>query len=468
MAYKYMTVALLVAAAFAAPAEAHQRVGQDTIKARQKFFGAENVDPHSGAVDKDKVIFSWATNTTFVTSIQGRIVMLDSFITRPELPTTPLDRRYAKALPQDFVDVNPEAIFIGHGHGDHADNAAFIAKWTGATIYASPETCDVMQADVARMASDLNLVNGGAKIVPDANPVRCVGVVPRGSYPGNYDTRTGKSTAAKLSTSLDQSVCVLAFKFLHSASAPVDQSFVHPAYTDLGDPRFSGRQITTPAPAITYPAMFPVGTSFTPPADRSAAVPGQMNTTTTGSFGLGGPTTIYYQFILRNGGYNFSFSFLDSIGPAKEGIGSDPGLVTLAQYTDPNTDPSKIQLARNIGASLFDLMDNLPAPDILFMAGAGNDGPNNQGRDIVYALQHLRPKVYYPTHFTSSVQPGSGPYHVISIQESAVNMGYPQNKWPEFRLLADPTNFFVPNVFYPNDARWADTNKSARAAHLCN
>src|SRR5947208_14343278 len=161
---------------------------------RQKFFGIENVDER-GRVDKDKVIFSWATNTTYAVSVQGRIILLDSYINRPELPTAPLDKRRTPILPQDFVAARPEAIFLGHGHGDHADNAAYVAKWTGATIYASPETCDVMQLDVARMFNDPNAVNGGARIIPDGNAVNCVGVVPRGSRPGEYDDKTGQSTA---------------------------------------------------------------------------------------------------------------------------------------------------------------------------------------------------------------------------------------------------------------------------------
>ena len=53
------------------------------VAARQKFFGIENVDANTGAVKKDKVIFSWLSNTTFLVSIQGRIVMLDSCRNNP-------------------------------------------------------------------------------------------------------------------------------------------------------------------------------------------------------------------------------------------------------------------------------------------------------------------------------------------------------------------------------------------------
>jgi glyoxylase-like metal-dependent hydrolase (beta-lactamase superfamily II) len=154
------------------------------IQARQKFFGIENVDANTGAVKKDKVIASWATNTTYVTSLMGRVILLDSYITKPELPTTPIDKRYSPLLPQDLINLQPEAIFLGHGHGDHADNAAYIAKWTNATIYSTPETCDVLQSDVRRMAADPNVQNGGAPYLPNANPLNCVGVVARGSRPG--------------------------------------------------------------------------------------------------------------------------------------------------------------------------------------------------------------------------------------------------------------------------------------------
>src|SRR6266851_1633888 len=158
------------------------------IRARQRFFGIENVD-EKGRVDRDKVIFSWATNTTYVVSAAGRVLLLDSYINRPELPTAPLDKRRTPILPQDFIDLRPEAIFLGHGHGDHADNAAYVAKWTGATIYASPETCDVMQQDVARMFNDSNLINDGAKIMPNGDPVNCAIRAPSPAVPPSPPSR---------------------------------------------------------------------------------------------------------------------------------------------------------------------------------------------------------------------------------------------------------------------------------------
>lgn len=113
-----------------------------TIAARARFFGAENVDDQSGKVRRDRVIFSWVTNASLAVSIEGRIVLLDTYINRPELPPPAgqPDLRRSPIDVQELIDLHPEAIFLGHGHGDHADNAAYVAKWLNIPIYSSPET----------------------------------------------------------------------------------------------------------------------------------------------------------------------------------------------------------------------------------------------------------------------------------------------------------------------------------------
>src|SRR6185437_11429622 len=101
-----------------------------------------------------------------------------TYINRPELPPPAgaADLRRSPINVQEFIDLRPEAIFLGHGHFDHADNAAFIAKIANIPIYSSPETCDAMQVDVQRMFNDPNVVNGGVKIIPDNKPVTCIPV----------------------------------------------------------------------------------------------------------------------------------------------------------------------------------------------------------------------------------------------------------------------------------------------------
>jgi len=439
------------------------------VQARQKFFGVENVD-RKGRVDRDKVIFSWGTNTTYVVSVKGRVILLDSYINRPELPTAPLDTRRTPILPQDFVAVRPEAIFLGHGHGDHADNAAYVAKWTDATIYASPETCDVMQQDVIRMFNDPNLQNGGARIIPNGDPVKCVGAVPRNSPPGEYTgtlaNPVGGTTTVRRITQFDPQICILTFKHVHSGTAPVDPSFPHNALNNLGDPRYGGRVIDSPPPAITYPAMFPAGTPFTPPANPALRVPGQMDTTTTGFGGSAGIIEIWYHFVVRDGDNDFTFAFVNSAGPVKEGIGTgSPGLISIAQFNDPVNNGPAIALAAQIGKGLFSIMDNLPHTDVLMGSIVSLGATNNQQRDIIQYTQHLRPKVYYPGHLTDVAQAGSALYHKLNWRETAQNMGFPQSEWPEFRLLVDPNDFMVPQVFTPDDDRWAKSRDAKARIH---
>jgi hypothetical protein len=218
-----------------APAIAHDkdhRASAATIAIRQHFFGEENVDPRSGEVRRDRVIFSWTTNASLAVSLEGRIVLLDTYINRPELPPAPgqPDLRRSPLSPQDMVDLGPEAIFLGHGHGDHADNAAFIAKQLDIPIYSSPETCDVMQADVQRMFNDPNAVNGGAKIIPDGKPVTCIPVVSRGSVPGTEIVHLKQ---------LEPVACIVAFKHIHSGTVPTDPDFPFVAVNPDSDSRES-------------------------------------------------------------------------------------------------------------------------------------------------------------------------------------------------------------------------------------
>jgi hypothetical protein len=442
----------------------HHPADAKLVAARQKFFGIENVDSR-GNVKKDRVIFSWATNTTYVTSVMGRVMLLDSYINHAELPTDgPIDRRRSKMLPQDFVDLKPEAIFLGHGHGDHADNAAFVAKWTGATIYAAPETCAVMQTDVQRMWDDPNLHNGGAKLVPNAAPVKCIGVVPEASPPGEYTgtlaNPAGGKTQVRRFKQFEPHMCVLAFKHVHSGNSPVDPSFVHAPLTDLADPRDAGRVFTTPA--VTYPALYPTGLPYTPPGNVALRVPGQMNTTTTGFGGAAGIIEIAYHFVLR-GKNNFTFAYVNSAGPVKEGIGTgSPGLISEAQYNDPVNNGPAIALAAEIGKGLFGVMESLPKTDVMFGSVISLGAARNQQRDIISYIQRYQPKVFVPGHFSAVAQKGSSPYYLTNWRETAVAMGFPQSEWPELRWVVDPLDYFKPMVYEPGDERWEKSHDAER------
>src|SRR5204863_3056023 len=132
-----------------------------------------------------------------------------------------------------------------------ADNAAYVAKWLNIPIYSSPETCDAMQADVARMFNDPNTVNGGVKLIPDNNPVTCIPVVSRGSVPGAEVVHLKQ---------LEPKACIIAFKHIHSGTVATDPSFPFIPVNPDSDPRES--------------SLYPPETSLIPSVPP---VPGQMN-----------------------------------------------------------------------------------------------------------------------------------------------------------------------------------------------
>jgi hypothetical protein len=395
------------------------------VAARQKFFGIENVDPATGAVKKDKVIFSWLSNTTFLVSIQGRVVMLDSYVTRLEVVAgrTPF-------VIQDMVDVKPEAILLGHGHFDHADNAAYIAKWTGATIYSTPETCDAMQADVTRMFNDPNAINGGVKIIPDGSPVNCVNVVSRGSTPGAEVVHL---------TFLEPLACVIGFKHMHSNAVSPDPTYPPAVFNVTVDSR--------------DPQMYPRGTGLSPPSNVANAVPGQINTATSGSGGVGGPIALFYDFVLR-GGYNFTFAWHNSTGPLKEGIAPDGAWGPV------------------VGQNVFNLLAALPPTDVEFGSASSANTANNGHRDLVLYQQYLQPKVFYPGHMTTGtngVAESSTQELFFMFRAAQTNMATVQTIYkPEVHWLVDPVDYIRPIVFTPLDTRWSNPVKTARISQFCN
>jgi hypothetical protein len=267
-----------IAAARNEDRDSEHQASRATVAARQKMFGKENVNARTGRVRNDKVIFSWITNASFAASVKGRIVLLDTFVTRLEV--TPGRTPFAI---QDLVDLRPEALFIGHGHFDHADNAAYISKLTGATIYASPETCDNMQLDAAR-------------IFGEGTTVSCVSVTSSGSIPGSEIVTLGQ---------LEPVATIKAFKHLHSTNTvPQDPSF--PPVV-INSP-IEG-QCETPCNIADSrdASMFPRGTPLSNVLDISTARTGQ-----------GGPISIYYHFKLH-GDNQFTFAWHNTTGAMREG-----------------------------------------------------------------------------------------------------------------------------------------------------
>jgi L-ascorbate metabolism protein UlaG (beta-lactamase superfamily) len=383
--------ALAVAYALSHAAVAAPVGNDDLVRARTLFFGAENVDQNTGAVDKQKVIFSWTTNASYAVSVKGRIVLLDTYVHRAE--TVPGRTPF---VVEDLVSLHPEAIFIGHGHGDHADNAAFVAGKLGIPIYASEETCGAMQVDAAKLFS-----NG---IIATAT-VDCHNVTSAGSTPGAEIVNIPQ---------LEPVACITAFRHLHSARVDPDPDMpIAPVYAD-SDPR----------DATVYngaPPMYPAGTPHSYPT----------------SGGPGGPVSLFFQFVLR-GDNRFTFDWHNTTGALKEGCAIDKCWGAA------------------VGQHLTDLMRSLPPTDVELGSVVSLGWPTNGTRDVVLYNEALLPKVYIPIHQTNATPLTSSLRYKIAYlkQVTEMNPPFPQEQRPEARWMVDPDDYLKPMVYDPKDARW--------------
>jgi Metallo-beta-lactamase superfamily len=232
------------------------------IAARTHYFGAANVDQRTGEIDRDKVILTWFSVSSYALAAKGHVLLLDSYIYR--LADTPA---YVPSTVQELVDLRPEAIFIGHGHGDHADNAAYIAGKTGARIFGAAEHCVAMQADAEKV------FGAGAT-------VKCTALTTTGAAPGSEIMDIDF---------LRPDICIRSFKHLHSGPAPLDPDFPPNPINPVRDPRVAELYPTQPPPTL--------------------------DTRTTG-VGGGGAVSMFYLLTFRDS--NFTLAWHDTNGPIKD------------------------------------------------------------------------------------------------------------------------------------------------------
>src|SRR5689334_181806 len=180
--------AAVATALFSLNAAAKPPATADMVRARNLVFGAEHVDQRTAQVDSGKVIFSWLTNATLAASVKGHVILLDTFVHRAEAVPgrTPF-------VVEDLVSLNPEMVFIGHGHGDHADNAAWLGGQLGIPLFASAETC-----------ADLKTLDLPALITAGTLPAGRPSTAQRVSSIGSFHARRGarpKPDSGRLSLS---------------------------------------------------------------------------------------------------------------------------------------------------------------------------------------------------------------------------------------------------------------------------
>ena len=417
---KQKAIVVALAALGCVSAASSAQTMSEVVAARQKIFGFENVNATTGATKKDKVVFSWLGHNTGAVSIMGRIVMLDTYIARLEV--TPGRTPF---VIKDVVDLKPEALFIGHGHGDHADNAAFIAAKTGATIYMSPEACGTAQTALARMKNDAFMQADPFYAIPQNAAINCVGITSPGSVPATEVVRINQ---------LEPLVCIVGFRALHSVAVPVDPDWGPIVVVDSPDPR--------------DPELFPPGVRLTPNNPR---LPGQQDLRQ--GAGPGGADQMDFHFVTR-AGYNFSMHFNASTGALKEGLGSNW----------PNGTPAD-------GQRLMDLVRSLPPTDLAFSTFSSGNTDENGWRDHVYWAEALRPRILTSGHAPvgAALQYYSGFMNQLALMEQPKNAwpGFPRAQWPVVRNHTDPTDILKPEVYSIGDPAWQHPAKAASMQQHC-
>jgi hypothetical protein len=254
-------VAILCAGALVAPvppASAQAPLSADTIAARKHFLGAENVQA-DGRPLPGRVVLSWFSVGSFAAALDGQVVLFDSYIHKGED-----EPNYVPTTTEELVALRPAAIFIGHGHFDHAKNAGVIAARTGALVVGTPEHCDQARAEAAGEP-------GGAA------SVRCLDAVSRGSAPGAEVNNLAP---------LGPSIAVLALKHVHSDTVPPDG--------ERHESVFTGPPLPDPNGVLFHPPGPSVLTGLNPEGDEGG--------------------TILYRFQIGD----FALVWHDSAGPMRE------------------------------------------------------------------------------------------------------------------------------------------------------
>ena len=116
------------------PLPAAIEVSPEVQLARDSILGPNATDPST-------VKLWWFGVSSFVASIGGHLLLLDAW------ETVGLHQDYVPIGREELAAIQPEAIFIGHGHFDHAADAGYVAAHSGSVVVGSEVICDQVKED---------------------------------------------------------------------------------------------------------------------------------------------------------------------------------------------------------------------------------------------------------------------------------------------------------------------------------
>lgn len=140
-----------------AAAQVNGALSPEVRAARLRLLGADAMDP-------EVVRIWWVGVSSFIVSMKGHLFMLDAW------EIVGLHANYLPIGREDLVAIKPEAIFIGHGHFDHAADAGYVAGQTGAVLVGGSTVCDTARQSAASEGFNANFpcINLGTEASPRA------------------------------------------------------------------------------------------------------------------------------------------------------------------------------------------------------------------------------------------------------------------------------------------------------------
>jgi hypothetical protein len=130
---------------------------------RERILGPNSMDPA-------QVKFWWVGVSSFIVSMQGHLFLMDAWeIVGVHANYVPIGR-------EELAAIQPEAIFIGHGHFDHAADAGYVAGLSNALLVAGSNVCDIARERAASegIPNTFPCLNLGDQTNPGAGSRRAI------------------------------------------------------------------------------------------------------------------------------------------------------------------------------------------------------------------------------------------------------------------------------------------------------
>jgi hypothetical protein len=119
------------------PLPAPPPVSAEVQAARDRILGEDATDPA-------QVKLWWVGVSSFIASMNGHLFLFDAW------EPVGVQKDYVPIGREELAAIQPEAIFIGHGHFDHAADAGYVAGTSGAALIAGAPTCATARARAAQ------------------------------------------------------------------------------------------------------------------------------------------------------------------------------------------------------------------------------------------------------------------------------------------------------------------------------